>query len=71
MTATPTLAYLAPQAVNIGGACMTVTGITVGYPHQYLFIGNIIGWFGGSGFTTKTLTATARMRYEGAALACP
>jgi Flp pilus assembly protein TadG len=71
LTSTPTFAYSAPQALNVGGACVTITGVTVGYPHQYLFIGNIIGLFGGSGFTTTTLTATARMRYEGAASACP
>ena len=52
LTATPTLAYTAPQAVNVGGACVTITGVTVGYPHQYLLIGHIIGLFGGSGFTT-------------------
>ena len=67
----PTVAYTAPQALNIGGACVTVTGVTVGYQHTYLFIGKIIGLFGGSGFATKTLTATAKMRYEGAAVACP
>lgn len=71
LTATPTFAYTAPQALNVGGACVTITGITVGYPYQYLFIGKIVGLFGGSGLTTKTLTATARMRYEGAAAACP
>jgi Flp pilus assembly protein TadG len=70
LTATPTFAFTAPQAVNVGGACVTITGVTVGYPHQYLFIGKIISLFGGSGFTTRTLTATARMRYEGAAAAC-
>jgi Flp pilus assembly protein TadG len=71
LTATPTFAYTAPQALSVGGACVTITGITVGYPYQYLFIGNITGLFGGSGFTTATLTATAKMRYEGAAAACP
>jgi Flp pilus assembly protein TadG len=71
MTATPTFAFAAPQAVNVGGACITLTGITVSYPYNYLFIGKIISLFGGSGFTSKTLTATARMRSEGAALACP
>jgi hypothetical protein len=71
LTATPTIAYTAPQALNVGGACVTITGVSVGYPHQYLFIGKIVGLFGGSGFTTTTLTATARMRYEGAATACP
>ena len=70
LTATPTMAYAAPQALNVGGACVTITGVTVGYPHQYLAIGKIIGLFGGSGFTTTTLTATARMRYEGAASVC-
>ena len=65
------IAYTLPQALNVGGACVTITGVRVDYPHQYLFIGNIIGLFGGSGFTTTTLTATARMRYEGAAAACP
>ena len=54
LNSTPTFAYTAPQAVNVGGACMTITGVTVGYPHQYLFLGKIIGLFGGSGFTTKT-----------------
>ena len=39
LTATPTVAYTAPQALNVGGACVTITGVTVGYPHQYLFIG--------------------------------
>ena len=71
LTATPTFAYTAPQALNVGGACVTITGITVGYPYQYLFIGNIPTLFGGSAFTTTTLNATARMRYEGAAAACP
>jgi Flp pilus assembly protein TadG len=71
LTAAPTVTYAAPQAVNVGGACITVTGVTIAYPHQYLFVGKIIGLFGGSGFTSKTLHATARMRFEGAALACP
>ena len=71
LTATPTVAYTAPQALPVGGACVTITGVTVGYPHQYLFIGTIPTLFGGSAFTTTTLNATARMRYEGAAAACP
>src|SRR4030095_15952256 len=47
----PTFASTPPQALNVGGACETITGVTVGYPHQYLFIGKIISLFGGSGFT--------------------
>ena len=37
LKSTPTVAYSAPQALNVGGACVTITGVTVGYPHQYLF----------------------------------
>jgi hypothetical protein len=62
--------YTEPEALDIGGACVTITGVTVGYPHQYLFIGKIVGLFDGSGFATTTLTATAKMRYEGPAAAC-
>ena len=70
LKSTPSVAYTAPQAMSVGGACVTITGVTVGYPHQFLFIGKLVGLFGGSGFTTTTLTATARMRYEGAASTC-
>ena len=70
LKSTPSVAYTAPQAMGVGGACVTITGVTVGYPHQFLFIGGLVGLFGGSGFTTTTLTATARMRYEGAASTC-
>ena len=71
----PSLADVDPipaAAVEIapGGPCMTLTGVTVGYPHTYSFVGQIIKYFGFS-LANKTLTATARMRYEGAALACP
>ena len=34
LTSTPTFAYTAPQALNVGGACVTITGVTVGYPHH-------------------------------------
>jgi hypothetical protein len=70
LTATPTFAYTAPQAVNVGGACVTLTGITIGYPHQFIVVGRIVTLFGGAQFTSRTLTATARMRFEGAAMAC-
>ena len=62
--------YLLPEPVDVGGVCVTMTGVTVEYPYQYLFIGKLPQLFGGSKFTTVTLTATARMRYEGAASAC-
>jgi len=67
-----TVSFLPTQAVNVGGpggVCMTVTGVTVTYPHNFTFVGPILGFFG-QNLTSATLTSTARMRYEGAALAC-
>ncbi len=54
-----------------GGACVTVTTVTVQYPHTYTFVGGIMKFFGGTGFGTTDLTATASMRSEGPAAACP
>ena len=75
MTATPTFSAVILEKVKVGAGgtppCITLTGITVTYQHQFIALGGIIRLFGGSGFTTKTLTATAKMRYEGVALACP
>jgi Flp pilus assembly protein TadG len=71
LTATATIAPIAPTAVTVGGSCMTMAGVTVTYPHDYTFVGGIIGYFSGTTWTSRTLTATASMRYEGAAMACP
>ncbi len=70
--ATVTTTVAAPTAVPVGagGACMTVTPVTVAYDHQYMFVGGIITYFGSS-LGTKTLTATTSMRSEIAAAACP
>ena len=57
--------------VGAGGPCITLRGVTVTYPHTYSFVGGIIQFFGGSGFGTINLTATASMRTEGAAGTCP
>ena len=62
------------SGVRIGGGtgpCITVTTVSVSYPHTYSFVGGIVGFFGGTGFGTTNLTATAAMRFEGAAMACP
>jgi Flp pilus assembly protein TadG len=68
---TASTAYLTPAPVNVGGACITLRGATVTYTYSFIGLGGIIRLFpGGSGFTTKTLTATALMRFEGAAVAC-
>ena len=62
---------IVPYSVNVGGVCMTLTGATATYPHTFLFVGPIVRYIGGGGsFTTRTLSATATMRYEGPALPC-
>ena len=45
--------------------------VTVGYPHDFMFVGAIIGFFGGPSLASRTLHATASMRSEIAAGACP
>jgi uncharacterized membrane protein YuzA (DUF378 family) len=51
-----------------------VRPVTASYVHSFIFLGGlnggIVGLFGGS-FGTKTLSATASMRQETAAVACP
>jgi Flp pilus assembly protein TadG len=55
-----------------GGMCVTVKGVTYNYTNNFLAFGRIITLIGGgSGFTARTLTLTAKMRYEGPAIACP
>ena len=61
----------APQAVSIGGRCMTVVPVTVSYNNTYLFLGPIVGLMGGGSFTNKTLVATSTMRSESPGIACP
>ena len=66
-----TTTYLTPAPVNVGGACITLRGATVSYDYSFIALGGIIKLLpGGSGFVTKTLTATALMRYEGPNSAC-
>ena len=68
---TATVVPLGPEGLNLdGGTCMSVIGTTVSYPNQYLFLGGIMAYFGGGGFGAKTISATARMRVEGAAVGC-
>jgi Flp pilus assembly protein TadG len=69
--ATVTTTVGAPQTLAVGGGgCISVRPVTVSYPHQFVFIGGIATYFGAS-FGTKTLSATASMRDETAAAACP
>lgn len=46
-----------------GGPTMTGRRVEVTYTHQYLFIGPIAGWFGGS-FTSVPVRGVAIMRNE-------
>lgn len=67
----PPPAVFGPDPVNLGsGSCIAVIGTTVFYPNQYLFLGGIMTYFGGSSFGSKMIFATARMRYEGPATGC-
>jgi Flp pilus assembly protein TadG len=68
-TATTTVG--APQTISVGGQCITVRPVTVSYNQQYLFLGPIVAFMGGSGFSNKTLHATSSMRSEIAAESCP
>src|SRR5205823_2319029 len=54
-----TTTYLTPAPVAVGTACITLRGATVSYDYSFIGLGGIIKLFpGGSGFITKTLTAT-------------
>ncbi len=58
-----------PEAVAIGGACMTTISVTVTYPHDFVFVGGIARYFGAS-WGTATLRARSTMRMESAATSC-
>lgn len=72
LTAAPTTTVIPPAGVDVGGGtCITMTGATVSYPHDYFLVGGIMTYFSGPGLGSTALVATAMMRYEGGALACP
>jgi Flp pilus assembly protein TadG len=72
LTGTPTIAVVAPAGVDVGGGtCITMTGATVSYPHDYFLVGALVSYFNGTSLTSTSLNASAMMRYEGAALPCP
>ncbi len=64
----------AAQTISIGSGCIRVRPVTVSYVHSFFFLGGAnggIGSFFGESFGTKVLSATASMRDEMAAVACP
>jgi hypothetical protein len=71
LTGTRTVAVGGATPISVGSQCITVRPVTVGYQHNFLFLGPILGLMGGGTLTDKTLTATASMRAELAAGACP
>ena len=71
LTGTATVTVGAPAPVSVGSHCITVRPVTVGYQHQFLFLGPILGLMGGGSLTNKTLHATSSMRSEIAAGECP
>jgi Flp pilus assembly protein TadG len=69
--ATVTSSVGAPLTLTVSpGLCVTVTPVSVSYTHNYIFLGGI-GTYFGSSFGSQTLTATANMRNEIGAAACP
>lgn len=72
LTGTATITVVPPAGVDVGGGtCITMTGATVSYPHDFFLVGALVGLFGSPSLTSTTLNATAMMRYEGGAAACP
>jgi hypothetical protein len=71
LTGPATVTVAAATPISVGSQCITVRPVTVAYTHNFLFVGPLIAFFGGSGFSTKTLHATSAMRTEIAAGPCP
>ena len=57
--------------VAVGADCIAIRPVTVTYPHAFSFVGSILTYFGSAGIASTTLQATAAMRDEVAAAACP
>jgi Flp pilus assembly protein TadG len=68
---TPVVARTTVRIALPAGPCISLATVTATYPHTYSFVGGIVRFFGGTGFGVTQLTATASMRSEAAAVACP
>ena len=72
LTGTATVTVVAPAGVDVGGGtCITMTGATVSYPHDFFLVGTLVGLFGSPSLTSTSLNATSMMRFEGGAASCP
>ena len=67
----PASAAAVTTGVVVGTQCMSTLTVTTSFPHQYLFVGQLLSYFGGSALGTKTLNASATMRMEQTVGTCP
>ena len=58
------------RPIDVGGQCIIVRSVTVGYPYSYSAVGALASFFDGAGFTLSSLQATATMRSELSAEEC-
>ena len=70
LNGTPTIGDPVSVPRDVNGKCISLMSLTVSYPHQYLFLGGIMRYFG-SDLASTALTATVAMRAEGPSGACP
>ena len=59
----PATVTVTATTIPYGAGTWPATSVNVSYLHDYMFIGSVAGWFGGS-FTNVTLQADSTMRHE-------
>ena len=52
-----------PSTVPDGAGTWPASTVNVVYDHDYMFIGSIVGWFGGASFSNVDLEAVSIMRH--------
>lgn len=67
----PTPVATVTTGVVVGAQCMSTITVTTSFPHQYMFVGQLLRYFGSGSLGTKTLNASATMRMEQTAGPCP
>ncbi len=59
----PATVTVTPTTIPYGTGTWPATSVNVSFVHNYMFIGAVAAWFGGS-FTNVTLQADSTMRHE-------
>lgn len=59
-----------PQAIDVGGQCISVRRVNVEYPYQFTAVGALAAFFDGVGFDRAGVRASASMRSEIVAGVC-